>query len=322
MKDLHYYIHRFEHLRRASVNGGAPHKPILLLSIIDCIRFGYITDERIYISPELIGFFRSNWAARVKTAHTMNFALPFYHLSGEPFWKLRIKAGYELGLTKSKSIKSFTALHTAVEYATIDKELFLLLKQEKEQLILKHTLIDRYFPGTSVCADRPYPRYLDEISHDILHDTTVAYGRKIRTLQTGVNEETYEEDIFLRSSVFKKQITAIYRHTCCITGLRIDSAFNISMIDACHIVPFSETHDDTVRNGLALCPNLHRAFDRGLITVDTNYRVVISRNFNEKDTTCSHSLRQFDNKPILLPENPDYRPDPANLEWHQRNIFK
>lgn len=33
--------------------------------------------------------------------------------------------------------------------------------------------------------------------------------------------------------------------------------------------------DDTIGNGLSLCPNLHHAFDRGLIAIDDEYRVLV-----------------------------------------------
>jgi putative restriction endonuclease len=56
----------------------------------------------------------------------------------------------------------------------------------------------------------------------------------------------------------------------------VDATINVTMVDACHIVPFSISYDDTITNGLALCPNLHRAFDRGLIAISDDYRVVVS----------------------------------------------
>ena len=34
IKDLSYYVHCFTSLKRDNKNGGAPHKPILLLSVI------------------------------------------------------------------------------------------------------------------------------------------------------------------------------------------------------------------------------------------------------------------------------------------------
>lgn len=59
------------------------------------------------------------------------------------------------------------------------------------------------------------------------------------------------------------------------------------MIDACHIVPFSESYNDIVTNGIALCPNLHRAFDSGLISIDENYKVIVSNTFIEERNNYS-----------------------------------
>lgn len=92
------------------------------------------------------------------------------------------------------------------------------------------------------------------------------------------------------------------------------------MVDACHIVPFSVSFDDTITNGIALCPNLHRAFDRGLITINEDYRVVVSKKFNEKEN--SYSIRAFENKIINLPSIESYFPTANNFHWHFKNIFK
>lgn len=32
------------------------------------------------------------------------------------------------------------------------------------------------------------------------------------------------------------------------------------MVDACHVIPFAESFDDTITNGLALAPTLHRIY--------------------------------------------------------------
>jgi putative restriction endonuclease len=44
-KDLPYYIHFFTHLKRDMKNGGAPHKPILLLAIIRLFENGIFTNH-------------------------------------------------------------------------------------------------------------------------------------------------------------------------------------------------------------------------------------------------------------------------------------
>lgn len=87
----------------------------------------------------------------------------------------------------------------------------------------------------------------------------------------------------------------------------MDAVFTVSMIDACHIVPFAKSYDDTISNGIALCPNLHRAFDRGLISIDNNYKVIVSEGFTEGEGTL-YSIKQLAGSPILLPHETKFHP--------------
>lgn len=163
--------------------------------------------------------------------------------------------------------------------------------------------------------------YLDSIAKDILNESGVSYRKKLEKISRSMDEEEYEEEVFLRSSVFKENIPKIYNYTCCVSRYRISTIYNISMIDACHIIPFGKSHDDTIGNGLSLCPNIHRAFDRGLLTIDENYRLVVSKNF-EEDINSPFSMKQFENRTILLPKNMSYAPLKENLLWHNENVFR
>jgi len=102
--------------------------------------------------------------------------------------------------------------------------------------------------------------------------------------------------------------------------MKIDATLNVSMVDACHIIPFSESFNDTITNGIALCPNLHRAFDRGLIAIENNYKVIVSKSFREDES--NYRIGGFEGKEIRLPRMKDYFPLKENFEWHKNNVFK
>jgi putative restriction endonuclease len=129
-------------------NGGAPHKPILLLSVICLFEKGIFTDNRIFVLPELVASFKSNWAKLVVTNHLPIFTLPFYHLCSEPFWKLIANTGCEKLIESESSMRRFENLITAVNYALIDNELVDLLLVPENRDILKTTLLDKYFSST------------------------------------------------------------------------------------------------------------------------------------------------------------------------------
>lgn len=313
---LPYYVHCFTHLKRDAKNGGAPHKPILLLSIIRLFDKGIFTNNQIHILPELVASFKSNWSKLVVTNHHPIFAMPFYHMSSEPFWKLIANVGCEKWIESKSSMRSLQNLTTAVNFALIDNELAELLLQPESRDVLKISILDRYFPETKSNYGKNGNDDLPNVS--ILNESSEEYKRKIIELKNQVDENAFQEEVFIRGGLFKREIPKIYNNTCAITGLRIDAITNISMVDACHIVPFSEGYDDTLTNGIALCPNLHRAFDRGLISISDDYRVILNENFIESESV--YNLSQFSGIKITLPSQKKHYPALENLKQHRERF--
>lgn len=187
------------------------------------------------------------------------------------------KPGKEIETTSSKSIKSFKSLKENIAFAEIDKEQFLLLQEIPNQLFYEQLFLENYFPNWKseyLRSDRNYEE--ENIENEILNEPKLSYQNHIKSLKETLEEDEYEEEVFIRGGLFRKTIPKIYKHTCCISGMRIESSHNVQMIDACHIHPFSISNDDTVTNGIALSPTLHRAFDRGLITINSNFIVRVS----------------------------------------------
>lgn len=138
----------------------------------------------------------------------------------------------------------------------------------------------------------------------------------IRSLQSQLDQDSFEEEIFVRGGVFKRQVPLIYNNTGCISGLRVETSANATLIDACHIVPFSQSHDDTISNGIALCPTLHRAFDRGLVAIEPNYfSVMVSMRLSEP-VESFYSIRQFHGRQITRPPDERWWPARENLARH------
>lgn len=309
------YIKAFRKLRIDRSHGIAPHKPILLLSIIQAFQTKQITGPKIYLTPELVALFKANWNKLVQSNHDCRISYPFFYMKSEGFWTLKPKAGFSDLNTMGSLVKSFANLNAAVEYAEIEKTLFELLNNESSRKTLMQVLLDEYFPNTKDYSSEQDPVSLfNDLEYSFLNDPSEYYRDRTKELLTQKNDE----EIFLRGSVFKREIPKIYNYTCSISGLRINSMHNISMIDACHIIPFSESYDDTVTNGIALCPNLHRAFDRGLLTISPDFRVRVSKGFIEEGKL---TLKQFEGQLISLPTNKKYWPSREGLEWHGVNVF-
>ena len=319
MLELKKYLHLFKKIRIDRSHGLAPHKPILLLSVLQLYHSQLIIDRRVFISPELVALFKANWSTLVKTNHACRISYPFYYLKSDKFWHLVPKAGFENIEQMGSIMKSFSNLNAAINYAVIDIELFVLAIDKRSNEILQQFLIDEFFTESTTnlsYLSRSLESMFNNIEVKILHEPPLEYRKEIEKLM----HQNNEEEIYLRGSLFKREIPKIYNNTCSISAMKVDSAFSFSMIDACHIIPFSNSYNDTVTNGLALCPNLHRAFDRGLISIDSNYKVIVSQSFKEDIT--NYSIKAFSGRELQLPKNESFHPSLSNIEWHRNNIFK
>ena len=317
MQNLNDYLQKLTHLKRGITKYGlAPHKPILLITLLELISNVRLIENRVSVDTDLVGIFQENWRLLVNTLHQPDFTQPFFYLQSEkignkPIWQLIAKPGCQI----NAHIKSVNTLIQVLEYGHFDPELFQLLVEPTARQSILLALLSTYFPETQQVYfnnKRSGKGYYHDLQEYVLNEPEAQYKT--------VRVET-EEDVFVRGGLFKKLIPKVYNNTCCITGMRLESMFGHNFIDACHITPFSVTHDDKVSNGLALCPNLHRAFDRGLITVDSNYFVVTSKHISE-DIIHAYSLNQLKGKKLILPTIQQYRPALENLEWHRDQIFK
>ena len=279
--------------------------------MIQSIACGETRENKIEITPQLVARFKDNWNWLVKESFFKpNFALPFYHLTSDKFWNLQTFTGKEILLTSSLSIRSFSQLREAVAYAFLDDNLFALLSQAATREALYHFLLGHYFKATK----QSYLKtgLFEEVTDQILNDPPATYQQLVETAD--------EEEIFIRCGVFKRVVPKIYNYTCCISGMRIISGYDVQMVDACHIVPFALSHNDTISNGISLSPNLHRAFDRGLVSLNSDYKVMVSNSFTESDSDSS--IKIYKSKKIILPAHKNYHPSLENLEWHRECVFK
>ncbi|MGL5981489.1 MAG: hypothetical protein ACRCZY_11575 [Phocaeicola sp.] len=149
MSDTKNYIELFASLRTAKQRGvPAPHKAILLLSVIDLVEYGVITTNRVKLSERLKQHFKGNWNRYVGRAVAFNpvIGTPFFHLHSEPFWRLIPFDGGEERIEELKKSNPYSVnkICENFRYAEIDKELFELMREESARAELRTTLIATY----------------------------------------------------------------------------------------------------------------------------------------------------------------------------------
>ena len=113
----------------------------------------------------------------------------------------------------------------------------------------------------------------------------------------------------------------IYDYTCAVCELNIRALSGESVTDAAHIIPFSVSYNDDIRNGISLCKSHHWAFDAGLIAISEEHRVVVSPAMTEQGPAAS-MLTGLRDREIWLPGEPEHRPAPEALTWHREKVMK
>ena len=299
--------------------GQAPHKPLLLLSVIDQFAEGTIFANLIELTPELGELFDIYWAiVRPMGRERGNVATPFFHMRSEGFWHLQPKPGYGEYIRNTSSIQSVTRLQESAFGAKLDEPLFELLCSDDGRETLRRVLIETYF----------HPRLHQRLLHQgVVNVKAFHYGETLlQRAKKQIKEPvaafaTAVEETAVRDQGFRRAIVRAYEHRCALCGVRILTADGHTAIEAAHIVPWSESQNDDPRNGLALCRLCHWTFDEGLATIRTNYCIQLSPQLSANDNIPGH-LATMDDRPFIAPPDRDLWPFPESLDWHRRHTFR
>lgn len=118
---------------------------------------------------------------------------------------------------------------------------------------------------------------------------------------------------------FRSVVISAYNGKCCITGLDMPS-----LLIASHIKPWSDSDPETERtnpcNGLSLNALHHEAFDEGVFTIDTDYRILISKSAKERynSDVFYDFFGKYEGKSINLPER--FLPSKEMIEYHNSKL--
>lgn len=112
-------------------------------------------------------------------------------------------------------------------------------------------------------------------------------------------------------------VRAAYSNRCAITGLRLINGGGRPEVQAAHIQPVASKGPDSVRNGLALSGTVHWMFDRGLISIGDDFKILVAKNHVPED--AARLLNQ--NGMINLPKDQTLHPNAHYLKFHRDIVF-
>lgn len=118
---------------------------------------------------------------------------------------------------------------------------------------------------------------------------------------------------------FRTIVMSNYANNCAITGISIPE-----LLIASHIKPWSKDENNRLNpaNGICLSATLDKAFDKGLITINNEYKIVFSSKIKtfSKDIFYDMELGRFENKQIILPIK--FLPNEEFLTYHNDVVFQ
>lgn len=157
-------------------------------------------------------------------------------------------------------------------------------------------------------------------------DESIVEGRsarknivKIPTVEpSGPTEAIVTTKTRLGQRFFRQSVLASYNCRCCITGNPVPE-----LLIASHILPWGRYPEQRLNpsNGLCLAQTQDAAFDKGLITLDEDYRIVLSSYLREfiPNDALSRNFVAYEGKQIELPEK--FLPDGEFMQKHREEVF-
>ena len=122
----------------------------------------------------------------------------------------------------------------------------------------------------------------------------------------------------INQNFFREMIRAGYRNRCAICSLP-----EVNLLVASHIIPWSEDVDLRMnpRNGICMCVLHDKAFDKGLITISDDFKLMLSDTLKRfrREVAIERGFILYDGIKIKKPDK--FLPDLKFIEFHRTKIF-
>jgi putative restriction endonuclease len=299
-KGRSYWLGKLANLNTATTGprGIAPHKPLMLLTVIDLIESGDIPDGWVRYDVRLVSRFRDYWElVRERQRNAPDIPMPFHALGGDKdkIWD-RFTADGQPSLAKATT-----------RLCCLDPHLFACLQDAGFRRKARETLVTIYFlPREQVmlCARLGLP----------LIETNAITALREDAADFKASQKKG------RDSRFQSDVLGGYYFTCALTGYRLDTETS-SIVQAAHIHQHALSGNDDPRNGLALTPDAHWMFDAGLwtaIRIGDDFMIRVAHGRFTDSSPQGRNLADLDQKPLHFHEHVRIRPAAEHLAWHHK----
>lgn len=142
---------------------------------------------------------------------------------------------------------------------------------------------------------------------DLVIDESKKGNYKIRETKARENQD-----------YFRTIVLSNYSNQCAVTGISIPE-----LLIASHIKPWAKDEGNRLNptNGICLSGTFDKAFDKGLITIDENFKIIFSSKLKKfsKEKFFEKNFKRFENEKIIMPIK--FYPNTDFIKYHNDEIF-
>lgn len=140
-------------------------------------------------------------------------------------------------------------------------------------------------------------KIIAQISNQSIEDSVAI---KTDDLPEGIERTTIIRQR-VNQSFFRSAVMSAYNFKCCISGINAPQ-----LLDACHIVNWSEDTNNRTnpKNGLCMNPFFHKAYDKNLLAITPDMLVIVSEELFQSATDKSffNYLKEINRRKIIIPD--------------------
>ncbi len=314
MADVEIYLKQFSRFNRHPTFGNTPHKPCLLLAVLDLVESGAITDGRIeYSQIAATEFYSSYYRIVAGKKRSSNSYYPFFHLSKEKgeYWLLESHPNRETPMAQMKAHIQFATFMENIKCAHLAPELFKCMKDSESRYRLREEIINSHFSNFSFSLWKLIEQFRSSLQ----------YERSLRELAFNgkiIPEHVIPDSKFARDSAFKRVVLHSFDYRCAATNLRIIIPEYCAFLKVAHLKPdpiIAINHNP--RNGIPLLPTYKSAMDAGLISPGPDNKWYVSSLLSKYPSV--NPFENIEGADVFFPKN--WEPLENALKWRIENCL-
>lgn len=285
------WLERIAKLRQWTKGGTrAPHKPLLLLYALG--RFQDDADGGLrYTAVEQD---LQRLLAEYGPPHKTTPAYPFHHLVSDGVWEVRTDRGPGSPGSGVRDLRETGAT------GRLAPKLRAALRREPDLLgRIARLLLDLHFP----------PSLHGELCEAVGLDLEPAEAEQLSAVRRQ------------RDRRMRELVLTAYEYRCAFCGYDGRIGAVPVGLEAAHVRWWAFGGPDETENGLCLCALHHKLFDKGVLGVGDDHRILVSQRFVGHSPAAREHVIALAGRPLIGPQ-PGSRPvAAAHRDWHARQVF-